>query len=172
MSLLDWLRGKKKTSLSVQSAGTHTPPSPQQTPEVNRLTSEDIDKLASEGDVEALIKALRSSDLFVRGRAVMKLGGLKDPRAVEPLIEVLRTDGDWGIRENTVQALSSIKDSRAVDPLIAALKDTHKDVRLNAALALGGFGDKKAIKPLEELVKRDSYVAWAAEKVINDLKAK
>lgn len=153
MSILDWLRGKKKRAHST-------------------LTAEQVDRLASDHNIDALLPGLRSPDLFVRGRVVIKLGALKDARAVDALVDVLRTDDDWGIRENVVKALATLKDTKAVDPLIAALRDPHKDVRMNAVLALGGIGDKRAIAPLEDLGRRDSYVTREVEWAVKELRAK
>lgn len=168
MGILDWLRGKKKPVYG----GTPAPVSVGPPKAPRTLAAEQIDRFASQGDVESLASALRSPDLFIRGRAVIKLGALKNPRAVDPLVEVLRTDQDWGIRENAVKALASIKDASAVDPLIAALRDPHKDVRMNAVLALGGLGDKRAIPALQDLERRDSYVARDVEWAVKELQAK
>ncbi|MBI4488900.1 MAG: ATP-dependent metallopeptidase FtsH/Yme1/Tma family protein [Deltaproteobacteria bacterium] len=163
----NWDGSSLQATPSTSAGQTHARVGPQ-----GIMTAKEIDTLASRGDVESLVTALRSPDVFIRGRAVIEFGTLKDARAVDPLIEVLRTDDDWGIRENAVKALASIKDARAVGPLIAALKDPHKDVRLNAVLALGGIGDKQAIRPLEELAKRDSYVAKEAHWALKELMAK
>jgi HEAT repeat protein len=62
-------------------------------------------------------------------------------------------------------ALEEIGHTRAVEPLYAALKDSDKDVRLQATRALVKFGDKRAVEPLCAALKdTDKGVRlWAAE---------
>jgi hypothetical protein len=85
--------------------------------------------------VPVFISDLKSKSLGTREAAVYALGELKDPRAVEPLIEALK-DKDWSVRKRAVEALGKLKDPRAVEPLIEALKDEVWNVRRSAADAL------------------------------------
>ena len=81
----------------------------------------------SQTDVDRLIQQLRDEDRDVRLTAVMVLGMIRDPRAVEPLIAALG-DKDWRVRAGAAKALRKIRDPRAVEPLIAALGEiTGKD---------------------------------------------
>ncbi|MBI5238525.1 MAG: HEAT repeat domain-containing protein [Deltaproteobacteria bacterium] len=82
--------------------------------------------------------------------AVLALGVIKDPRAVEPLVAALK---DVDISEAAADALGKIKDLRAVEPLIEALKDKHTGARVKAALALGSIQDHRAVEPLIEAFK-------------------
>jgi HEAT repeat protein len=66
-----------------------------------------------------------------------------DPRAVEPLISVLR-DGQGDFR--AVEALGEIGDARAVEPLIGIL--FHQGGNEHAAEALGKIGNPEAVEPL------------------------
>ncbi len=83
------------------------------------------------------------------------LGGLKDTRAVDPLIKALK-DENKEIRKAGINALGDIKDNRAVEPLIEALKDENKDVRMFIPASLSAIGDNKAVEPLIEILK-DKY---------------
>lgn len=67
--------------------------------------------------------------------AAQALRMLKDPRAVEPLIETLK-DAYPGVRGAAALALGLLKDPRAVGPLIETLKDEEGLVRAAAAWAL------------------------------------
>ncbi|OGW70307.1 MAG: hypothetical protein A3A88_04335 [Nitrospirae bacterium RIFCSPLOWO2_01_FULL_62_17] len=128
------------------------------------------------------IAALRDEDWAVREDAAVALGGLRDKRAVEPLIAVLR-DSDRAVREAAVAALTaigepaveplgaclrdqnltvqesaaailaSIGDARVADQLIAALTSADWVVRMHAAKALGRIGDAKAIPALMPLLQ-------------------
>ncbi len=104
--------------------------------------------------VDAHIKALKHSSLVKRGEAVKALGELRDPRSVEPLIEVLN-DPNEEFRVMVVKNLGKMGDSRAVQPLITCLKDSSGIVRSFAAGALGSLGDKKAISPLVRVAFAD-----------------
>jgi ankyrin repeat protein len=74
---------------------------------------------------------------------------MRDPRAVEPLIEALK-DEDFDLRRAAAVALGNIKDPRAVEPLINFLErmrwrgsDLDKFI-----VALGNFDDLRAFEAL------------------------
>jgi HEAT repeat protein len=116
--------------------------------------------------VESLIAALKHPYSNVRQGAAMALGIIKDPRAVEPLIDAIKVKGqDFNARDDAAWALSAIKDPRAVDPLIALLKDPNTDsfVLLSAARVLGNIKDPRAIDPLIARLKEPgNNVPWYA----------
>ncbi|MBI5181596.1 MAG: HEAT repeat domain-containing protein [Nitrospirae bacterium] len=114
-----------------------------------------------------LMELLRDDNDGVREHAALALGKVKDPRAVEPLIEALKVDDeDDDVRRNIVfalgdigdpsaaEALGKIRDPRAIEPLIAALpliaefNFQEKLIGKNAAWSLGKIGDPRAVKPL------------------------
>ena len=110
------------------------------------------------------------------------LGTLRDPRAVAPLVSVLR-DGDRAVRDAaigallaigepavttlgaclsdpvlTVQELASsvlatIADARVLAPLVKALASPDWIVRMHAAKALGRIQDPGAVAPLVPLLQ-------------------
>ena len=74
-------------------------------------------------------------------------GRLREPRAVEPLIQALRHSDSY-VREWAAEALGEIGDARAIDPLVEALADRGDSERLEsmavrhaAALALAKLGE-------------------------------
>ncbi|MHC4497509.1 MAG: HEAT repeat domain-containing protein [Planctomycetota bacterium] len=109
----------------------------------------------------ALITALSDADGAVRWRAATALVGLKDPRALEPLIANLKYD-HINLRAECARALGEIGDRRAVPPLIGALKDDYWEVRAHAAKALGKIGDMRAAVPLIQLLNEDNEVSAKA----------
>jgi hypothetical protein len=135
-------------------------------------------------DLESLIQLLKDDDMGVRCEAVDALGDIGDPRAVEPLIIVLKEgylkgptkeqyDSDPEVRSRAADALAKIGDSRAVESLINALKDDDEEVRADVAEALGVIGDNRAIEALKILSKEDvEFVQMSAEKAIKRIKAK
>ncbi len=160
----------------------------------------DVDKMEKKNNIKGLIKALRNGrDWGVNREAAEALGKIGDPRAVEPLIAVIKDEGiseaaralgkigdsravapliavlkDKNLRKDAVEALGKIG-GPAVDPLIAALKDEDRHVRRAAAEALGKIGDPRAVEPLNASLedKADYVRVIAAEALgkIGDLRA-
>jgi HEAT repeat protein len=94
------------------------------------------------------------------------LGEYGNPRAVEPLIEILRNDNSDEVRHSAAYALGKLRDPRAYDVLIEALNDTYEQVRAYAATALGNLRDKRAIDALKKATQDDHQVvkqnaSWA-----------
>lgn len=74
-----------------------------------------VDKMYEKRDVEGLINALKNKDQQVR--AAGKLGYFGDPRAIDPLIELLISE-DLMTSLWAASALGELKAKKAVDPLI------------------------------------------------------
>jgi HEAT repeat protein len=131
--------------------------------------------------VEPLIEALGDKEGTVRKYAVIMLGRLGDPRAIEELgmtlydlhnevgkaaAEALAKFGaptvdifiealshpEAAIRENSVVALSKIHEARIVPVLIEMLRDPERTVKMQAMRALGELRDQRAIPTLQEIV--------------------
>ena len=156
----------------------------------------DIRDILSE-HVPFLIKMLEEyQDIYV----VLALGEIGNALAIEPLIKVLNSDGavagDEYVRWDAAEALGKIGDARAVEPLIRALEggngsaagalreigkpaveqlidaleNENKDVRWDAAIALGDIGDERAVGPLIKALGDDDrtvrmYAAVATGRV-------
>ena len=95
--------------------------------------------------------------------AMIEDGRLTDTELVdeEPpvdfLLECLK-DKSWHVRREAAVALSRFADDeRVVDALIGALKDKNWQVRRDAAISLGDIGDSKAIEPLRELLRTETW---------------
>jgi len=102
--------------------------------------------------VEVLVAVLKLSDAHDLIVAVVRvLGEIGDPRAIEPLAELLEY---VLMRDYVVKALVQIGNHRAVGPLLEILK-REKSLRLikDVAWALGEFGDTRAVKLLVETLK-------------------
>jgi len=131
---------------------------------VNALQQEDVDVWSKasaalieigEPAVERLILALRDANPRVRSIAAVDLGSIKDPRAVEPLINAIMTDPERDVRWHGVDSLGKIKDTRAVEPLIQIALASRESlfVREAAIQSLGEMGDTRAIEPLKKCLK-------------------
>ncbi len=84
------------------------------------------------------------------------LAYVRDPDAVEPLIEMLSAN-KYG-QHYAALALARIGDPRAVAPLGVAVADAkwHNDVRRACAGALGALGDRGGVEPLIAVLTRRS----------------
>jgi HEAT repeat protein len=99
--------------------------------------------------VAALTTALRDADAEVRASAAQALGSLGDPRAVEALLQALRSDADAGVRKMAAWALGEIESPAAVGGLSQALRsDDSAEVRATAAWALGEIESAEAVEAL------------------------
>ena len=113
---------------------------------------------ARETAVPALLSVIRDSSAAVRYAAVQALGNLQDPRAVDALVQALRTDTDARVREAAAESLGEIDSPRAVPGLIAALgAERVAAVRAKIAWALGEIDDARAVDALSAVV-RDNEV--------------
>ncbi len=122
------------------------------------LSSANVKKMKSEGNVRGLISSLRNKDVGVQYEAVEALGELRDPASVDTLVQALLEDQYSGIRWKAAEALAKIG-SPAVVPLIGVLQNPDDDVRWKAAIALGEIGDVRAIGPLIDVLRdKDRFV--------------
>lgn len=122
------------------------------------------------GDADKLMNQLRSRDPVAREEAARKLGELKDPNAVEPLVAVLKKDKDREVRWRAEDALVNIG-APSVEPLVKMLKDDSWRVRRRAVRTLGKIRDPRAIAPLVALMKTDDdcYVRKYAARAIGEI---
>jgi len=114
-------------------------------------------------DADLLIKDLKDSNPLVQHSAALALGEIKDDRAIEPLIQALKsrcrcqTSWDyfvcWQAKVDEASTFGIINGTRAVDQLIQVLKDNDSDVRAAAALALADIKDARAVEPLIQALK-------------------
>ncbi len=123
------------------------------------------------GDADKFISQLRSRDPFLRQEAARKLGDLKDPSAVEPLVLVLKKDKDREVRWSAEDALVNIG-APSVEPLVKMLKDDSWRARRRAVRTLGKIRDPRSVEPLVALMKTDNdcYVRKYAARAIGEIK--
>jgi len=118
-------------------------------PEVRGVAAIGLGVINDTRAAEALILALDDEDFGVRANAAISLGEhLKEPRALEPLIDRL-SDAVSVVRSSSAYALGELGDSRAVDALNETLNDEDAKVREEASAALEKLG-KKEISIAEE----------------------
>jgi HEAT repeat protein len=136
-----------------------------------------IEKMGSAA-VDPLIEALQDKEGAVRKFAVILLGKIKDPRAMEPLAmaqydlyhevgsasaealagfgapaiplltEALSHPEMW-IRIHAVRALGQMKESQAVSLLLNMLHDPEREVKKQTIISLGTLEDQRVLQTLE-----------------------
>lgn len=98
------------------------------------------------------LKRLESSNWVERWSAAYRVGELRHPAAVDPLIKAL-SDKDADVRRVALEALGKIGDSRSVPHILKSLKSRDKEMRLSAIRALGNMKDEATSRALIEFLK-------------------
>lgn len=124
--------------------------------------------------VEILIEYLQDEDWLVREAAADLLGKIGDVRAVEPLMERLKTDKDTGVKELALKSLGLIGDARPVELYIDAIP--IRPLRVYAMEALAKVKDAEVLRPYRELFEklktdRDGLVSYNAGVIVDKLEA-
>lgn len=153
---------------------------------------EELNQLDPPEAFDLLISMLKDPHPDVVKHTIYILGQRKDPRAFEPLVQLL-SHQDWMICEAALSTLADIgllslepfltalgdKDlqelaadilaeagEKVVDPLLHLLNEPNTRKRIGAAMALSYVGNFKAIQPLLQLLlnkQEDSELrSWAA----------
>jgi HEAT repeat protein len=92
-----------------------------------------------------------------RRRGMGILRGLKDPRAVRPLLDALAWDVDKDVAYGVAPTLEELGEPQAIDALVDAALDVRRPLarRREAAEALAAFKDARSVEALNRLVKVD-----------------
>ncbi len=107
------------------------------------------------GDAE--MDAALSSDPLERGRAALRLGRLKAPKAADRLVHLL-ADASWRVRAVAARALGEIADSKSMEPLMERVRtDSTLRVRTEAIAALGRIGEERAVDFLVKTLGDDTW---------------
>jgi HEAT repeat protein len=88
--------------------------------------------------VEKLVSVLGDKDENTRKQAVIALGRIQDPAALDPLIEKLK-DKDWFTRLTAAAALEKIGDERGREAIKPLLKDSDTVVKMRVERILAAW---------------------------------
>lgn len=109
-------------------------------------------RVVNYGDVavDPMLRALKSHTWYKRMGAAYVLGVLKEPRAVQSLIDILEMDNEGSQdKEIAAVALGRIGDPLAMDSLTTSLLNNKSEsVRSAAAMALDLLRSPSAVEPL------------------------
>ena len=137
---------------------------------------EALGKLRNPEAVDPILRLMQNGNNYVKWSCVQALGDIGDARAADPLGKLLLAPfyGDyWGgdYRRDICESLAHIG-AASVEPLISGLKCNTTDIRLDVVSALGKIGDKRAVKPLCDLLisDKESRVRASAARALGELK--
>lgn len=109
----------------------------------------DLHQYPGEATVSALIAALAYGDAEVRAATAESLRLLRDPRAVQPLIQVLESDTEHTPVYNAIRALGYIRTPESIAALVSALDHGKGDT---SALAFE-LGEARAVAGVDALIR-------------------
>ncbi len=92
----------------------------------------------------------------IRQAAAETLGRLRDPRALQPLIDALDEDSN-AIRRSAVDGLGWMRDPRAYEAIVPLLEDPDRHIRRRTVFALSRINDPRAIEPLKRLIQDEDH---------------
>jgi HEAT repeat protein len=121
-----------------------------------------VHSLKVEPDVDGLVMAMKSEDIYIRLNAVSALGEVGDERAVEALAATCLRDPYYPIRFEAAESLRKVGDNRTAGILADSLQDDDRTVRLRAAEALGKIGDRRSVSALSAAMEDEDDAVRAA----------
>ncbi len=166
-------------SISIHWAGTAFIQAQDRTPSMSKLLElmqgEDIlaineaaKKIVQYGKdaVPPLLELLESENRDSRAGALMALGYIRDPSAVDPILEYWRKLGIIAQKEDTfaekylrheiIRALGNLNDKKAVPLLQQSLETDDQYDRTRALISLASLGEDEAYKELLRTLKHDN----------------
>jgi HEAT repeat protein len=121
---------------------------------------------ATPESVPLLIPLLQDEQHSVRWAALDTLGGLKDPRAAEPVAELLHRDR--GFAGQALRAMGPV----AAPAALRRLDDPEWTVRIEVCRILKEIGGTEHAAPLKALLEEGGIVAMAAEDALRAIHAR
>ena len=128
--------------------------------------------------VPALVELMKDSRTKVREYAIHTVSYIDDVRWVDPVVEILKNDPESSTRAMACRALARTQDTpvleeagrKAIPHLIETLKNDEETVQMDAAFALGWFGDPVARDVLEDATGSSSeLVSFFAKGALEDI---
>lgn len=125
-----------------------------------------VQRIGRQGDasvVAQLEAKLADADPDVREAAVAALGELGSDEAVQALVDRLR-DEEEELAPQVARALRKARHPASVEALVQRLEQADREILTESARALGEIGDRRAVAPLRQLLKRteDAKVVGAS----------
>ena len=135
-------------------------------------------RILGNSSVPALIELMKDSRVKVREYAIHTVSYIDDVRWIDPVLEILRSDPEASTRAMACRALARTQDTpvlqeagrKAIPVLIEKLQKDEETVAMDAAFALGWFGDPVARPALQEAAKSSSeLVRFFAKEAMDNI---
>jgi HEAT repeat protein len=135
-------------------------------------------RIVGNESVPPLVELMKDGRAKVREYAVHTVSYIDDERWIDPVIALLQNDPEASTRAMACRALARTQDTpvleeagrRALPALKAALQKDEEVVQMDAAHALGWFGESSARSLLEEASRSSSeLVSFFAKNALEDL---
>jgi peptidylprolyl isomerase len=125
-----------------------------------------LQRLGDTRAVPALVALASTPGVHTASFALRGLAALREPRAIDPALSVLRRgEADVRLRVTAARVLGDLRAAQAVAPLLEILEDraTPRLLALEAVVALGAIGDRRALDAmLDRLTDRSPAMRAAA----------
>jgi HEAT repeat protein len=128
--------------------------------------------------VPALIDLMKDTRVKVREYAVHTVSYIDDTRWIDPVLNILKSDPVPSTRAMACRALARTQDTpvleaegrKAIPVLIEKLQSDEEVVQMDAAFALGWYGDPEARPVLEKAAQSSSeLVSFFAKGALEDI---
>lgn len=121
--------------------------------------------------IDPLLIAINRNHYLIYSTEVLR--SIDKQLAFNHLMELFNKSNSMELRTEIAYALGCFRDSSAVKPLLATFANAnknkywHEHLIKNAIFSLGIIGDRRAIEPLKEIAKYESYADEAKEALEN-----
>lgn len=135
-------------------------------------------RIAGAASVGPLIELMKDSRVKVREYAIHTVSYIDDARWIDPVLDILQKDPEASTRAMACRAIARTQDTpvlaeagrKAIPILMERLPKEDEVVAMDAAHALGWFGDPVARPVLEEAAKSPSeLVSFFAKEALEDI---
>jgi HEAT repeat protein len=135
-------------------------------------------RIVGNESVPPLVEMMKDDRVKVREYAIHTVSYIDDERWIDPVIAILQNDPEASTRAMACRALARTQDTpvleeagrRALPALKDALQKDEEVVQMDAAHALGWFGESSARPLLEEASRSSSeLVSFFAKNALEDL---
>jgi len=135
-------------------------------------------RIVGNASVPALVELMKDARVPVREYAIHTVSYIDDERWIDPVLEVLRDDPEPSTRAMACRALARTQDTpvlaeagrKAIPVLLEKLQKDEELVAMDAAFALGWYGDPVARPALEQAAKSPSeLVSFFAKEALVDI---
>ncbi len=127
-----------------------------QNQELKKLAIKSLAEMNTNQVIQPLINTFKNDeDWKIRKDALLALEKFKDKAIAGALCDRLNLERHSEVKAHIIRVLGELRVAEATDLMIETLNDPSSDIKWRSIIALGHIGDKKALGPLFNIVKKD-----------------